>query len=79
MIYVDAAIWKCGRMVMCHMIADTPDELHRFANELGLKRSWYQGDHYDICKRKRSIAVESGAVALGRRDFVYKLRAYRTA
>ncbi|TIO37548.1 MAG: DUF4031 domain-containing protein, partial [Mesorhizobium sp.] len=53
-VYVDAAIWKWAGHRWCHLLADDTDELHRFAAELGLKRSSYQGPpktsapHYDI-------------------------------
>lgn len=37
----------------CHMLATTEEELHQFAQKLGLKRIWFQkheynsrGDHY---------------------------------
>lgn len=50
---------------MSHMIADTEAELHAMADKLGLKRSWYQGDHYDVAKAKRLEAiVKHGAVAV---------------
>lgn len=47
--------------VMCHMIADTEDELHAMAAKIGVARRWYQGDHYDISKTMRARAVISGA------------------
>lgn len=31
-----------------HLMADTPEELHEFAQAIGLRRDWFQGDHYDI-------------------------------
>jgi hypothetical protein len=49
------------------MIADTIDELHAMADEIGVARRWFQGDHYDICKAKRALAVRFGAVELDRR------------
>jgi hypothetical protein len=74
MIYVDDAVWPYGRMVMCHMIADSVDELHAFAGQLGLRRDWFQHKpgktpHYDICKTKRATAIELGAKPIGRSEF----------
>lgn len=51
-----------GRMKMSHMIADTDEELHAMARRLGLRRDWFQGDHYDIAISKRALAVQYGAV-----------------
>ena len=51
----------------CHMLADTPAELHEFAARLGLRRSWAQGTdddpqlHYDLTAPKRRLAVNLGA------------------
>lgn len=63
-VYVDDMQAEFGRMVMCHMIADAEDELHAMAQRIGIARRWYQGDHYDICKSKRALAVQHGAVVV---------------
>jgi len=56
----------------CHLWADEIEELHTFAAEIGLKRSWFQHTpgkmpHYDLTERLRDKAIKHGAVALGRR------------
>ena len=80
-VYVDESIHKYGRMVMCHMIADTLDELHTMADIIGVKRKWFQDKssfpHYDICKAKRVIAVDHGAVEVDRRGLVEAMRRIR--
>ncbi len=60
-VYVDDMQAKFGRMIMCHMIADTEAELHAMAGLIGVARRWYQGDHYDIALSKRERAVAAGA------------------
>ena len=72
-VYVDEAVWPFGRMMMCHMLADTEEELHAMASRIGIKRQWFQNDkypHYDICKSKRAEAVSFGAIEINRRQFV---------
>lgn len=51
------------RYVMCHMITDDPTfaELHAMADKIGVARKWFQGDHYDVTKTKRALAVKAGA------------------
>lgn len=49
---------------MCHMVADTEQELHAMADRIGVARRWYQGDHYDIALSKRALAVQSGALEI---------------
>jgi hypothetical protein len=63
-----------------HLTADTPEELHRFAEGLGLKRSYFQpgkgrGDgtpspfwHYDLTEGKRQQAIKQGAQQVAWRD-----------
>lgn len=63
-VYVDSMRAPFGRMLMCHMIADTEAELHAMADRIGVARRWYQGDHYDIAQSKRRLAVEAGAVEI---------------
>lgn len=56
----------------CHLIADTVDELHQFADKLGLKHKWFQDKgvpHYDLTKNKRYMAVRLGAKQLTREEF----------
>lgn len=60
-VYVDTMRAKYGRMIMCHMLADTDDELHAMADRIGVARKWFQGDHYDIATSKRDLAVKAGA------------------
>lgn len=69
-VYVDDMRAKYGRMIMCHMIADTDDELHLMAARIGIARKWWQspaatsGSHYDIALVKRAAAVAAGAVEI---------------
>ena len=53
-VYVDDMKARFGRMVMCHMIADTEEELHVMADRIVVARRWHQGDHYDIALSKRA-------------------------
>ncbi len=75
-VYVDKPAYPYGRMLMCHMLADTLEELHAMADKIGVARRWYQGPpktttpHYDICKSKRALAVQYGAVEVDRRAMV---------
>lgn len=69
-VYVDDMKAAYGRMVMCHMLADTDDELHAMADRIGVQRRWWQspeetsGSHYDIALSKRALAVAAGAVEI---------------
>jgi hypothetical protein len=49
------------KYILCHMIADTEEELHTMAHKIGVARKWYQGDHYDITLSKKAVAIKLGA------------------
>lgn len=71
-VYVDAAVHPFGRMLMCHMVADTHDELVAMADRIGVQRKWIQArgtcrEHFDICKAKRALAISAGAIEVERR------------
>ena len=84
-VYVDKSLYGYGRMVMCHMIADTPDELHAMADAIGVARRWFQQPpkasfwHYDIAKSKRALAVAAGAIECDRNAFVAAVRRIRAS
>ncbi|ACL61582.1 DUF4031 domain-containing protein [Methylobacterium nodulans] len=76
-VYVDQPLFPFGRMVMCHMWADSLDELHAMADRLGLKRAWFQcppkasWEHYDVSKGVRAKALAFGAIETDRYGAVY--------
>ena len=82
-VYVDVPMWPHRSMIMCHMIADTPAELHAMADKIGVQRKWFQAPpkasfwHYDIAKSKRTLAVAAGAIECDRNAFVENLRRIR--
>lgn len=58
---------------MSHMIADTEEELHQMAEQIGLKPEWFQNKgvpHYDICQAKKKQAIQQGAIEVDRRRLV---------
>ncbi len=73
MIYVDEPNKRYGRMLMCHLFSADTEELHLMADRIGIKRKWFQDTkypHYDICKSKRSAAIDLGAVPVDNRRMV---------
>ena len=74
-VYVDDMRAPFGRMIMCHMMADTTDELLEMADKIGVKRKWIQKkgtkyEHFDISLGKRVSAVQHGAVEVTRKELV---------
>jgi hypothetical protein len=67
------------RMKMSHMMADTDDELHAMAQRIGLKREWFQGDHYDVSITVRQKAVAAGAVEITLREMAQFAKMKREA
>lgn len=55
------------RMKMSHMIAYSDDELHDMAARIGLRREWFQSDHYDVSMTCRARAIKLGAVPIALR------------
>lgn len=69
-VYVDDMKAPFGNMIMCHMLADTDEELHRMAEAIGVSRRHWQspektsGSHYDICLAKKALALRLGAIPI---------------
>lgn len=68
-VFVDDMEASYGRMIMCHMIADSDEELLEMVGKIGVNSKWHQnpGDpnsHFDISKSKRKLAVKNGAIEI---------------
>lgn len=49
-------------------------ELHAFADRAGISRRAFEGDHYDIPEERHADVVAAGAVLVGGRELVKRLR-----
>jgi hypothetical protein len=75
-VLVDAAIWPFEGRKWAHLVSDTSfEELHEFAQQLGIPRRAFQGDHYDVPTEYRDRAIALGAEAVPSRELVRRLRA----
>ena len=73
---MDEATWPFRGDRWAHLVSDESfDELHRFAQQLGLRRLSFQGDHYDVPSALRVDAIRNGAVSVTGRELVTRLRA----
>lgn len=81
-VYVGNLEWPFRNMIMFHMVADTLEELHDMADKIGVNRKWFQPfpehviAHYDICKSKKVLALNYGAVEMSDREIVKRFRVH---
>lgn len=69
-------MWRWRDRRWAHLVSDASyEELHAFAAGLGLRREWFQGDHYDVPAAVREVALARGAEAVSSADLVRRLRA----
>ena len=72
-VYVDTARHPFRGYLMCHMLADSLDELHAMADLIGMERRWFQAPphashpHYDIPEDRRAHAISLGAIEVCQR------------
>lgn len=81
-VWVDDAAIPFGRMIMCHMAADSREELLEMADRIGVDRRHLQKpgtyrEHMNVCKAKRRLAVKAGALEVTTRELVEKMRQKR--
>jgi predicted kinase len=58
----------------CHMATDGSfEELHGFAARLGLRRAWFQRDHYDLPAHGRAAAIALGAEEVGTGELLLRM------
>ena len=67
-VYVDDVRHPYGRMIMCHMWADSLPELLAMADAIGLERRWLQQPpkaswvHFDVSLGVKAKALARGAI-----------------
>jgi len=79
-VYVDNAKNPYGRMLMCHMVADTIGELLEMADEIKIARRHFQPwshPHFDLSQSYRARAVSKGAIQVNRRQLVDAMKRHR--
>lgn len=73
-VYVDNVQIAWRGTTWNHLVADSLDELHQFAANLGLRRSWFQEKasypHYDVTAAMRYKALSLGAIAADRATII---------
>ncbi len=75
-VLIDEPRWQLHGRTWSHLVSDESlDELHEFAERLGIPRRGFHGDHYDVPEEYYSQMVESGAVPTPSRELVRRLRA----
>lgn len=75
-VLIDEARWWWRGRRWCHLVSDSSlDELHDFAEAVGIPRRGFQGDHYDVPEEYRSELIAAGAVEVESRELVRRLRA----
>jgi hypothetical protein len=74
-ILIDEARWWHRERRWCHLVSDVSyDELHEFADRVGIPRRGFQGDHYDIPEEYRDDMITAGARVVESRELVRRLR-----
>ena len=75
-VLVDPAVWPWRGRRWAHLVSDVSyDELHEFAERLGVPRGAFQGDHYDVPTELRERAVALGAEPVPARELLARLTA----
>jgi hypothetical protein len=75
-VLVDEPRWWFRGRKWSHLVSDTSlDELHAFADRVGIPRRGFQGDHYDVPEEFLDELIDAGAVMTPSRDLVRALRA----
>jgi hypothetical protein len=59
----------------CHLASTTSDdELHSFAELLGLSRRSFDRDHYDLTPDRQALAIALGAVEVSADELMFVVR-----
>jgi hypothetical protein len=66
--------WPCTQVA--HLIGDDENELHVFAERIGMQRAWFQAHgrlpHYDLTPQRYEMAIAAGAETMTLREFAVR-------
>jgi Protein of unknown function (DUF4031) len=73
-ILIDAPTWPGHGRLWSHLVSDDSyDELHAFAESLGVPRRAFERDHYDVPSTLYDAAVAAGALPVSSKEVVRRL------
>ena len=76
MILLDPPLWPRHERLWSHLVSDSSlEELHAFAARAGIPPRAFDLDHYDVPDERYDDLVARGAVPVGTRELVRRLRA----
>ncbi|WP_104128961.1 DUF4031 domain-containing protein [Cryobacterium sp. Y57] len=74
-ILIDQPSWPAHGTVWAHLVSDSNlDELHAFAAAAGIPRRGFDRDHYDVPEARYADLVAAGALPVGFREMIERLR-----
>jgi hypothetical protein len=75
-VLIDEPIWWFKGRRWSHLVSDVSyDELHDFAEQAGIPRRGFQGDHYDVPEEYFDDLIGAGAQLTSSRELLRRLRA----
>ncbi|MBD8078323.1 DUF4031 domain-containing protein [Cellulosimicrobium arenosum] len=75
-VFVDPSVWAAHGTLFSHLVSDSSlDELHAFADRVGLSRRAFDLDHYDVAAERYDATIAAGAVPVGGRELARRLEA----
>ncbi|MDN5716645.1 MAG: DUF4031 domain-containing protein [Janibacter sp.] len=74
MILVDPPTWPGWGRVWSHLVSDSSlEELHAFADGLGIPRKLFDEDHYDVPVERYDEVVAAGATEVAGSELIRRL------
>ncbi len=74
-VLIDEPIWWFRGRRWSHLVSDVSyEELHGFAQQAGIPRRGFQGDHYDVPEEYFDELIAAGASLTSSRELLRRLR-----
>jgi hypothetical protein len=73
-IFIDPPLWPTRGRVWSHLVSDESfEELHAFAERLGMPPRAFERDHYDVPSELYEAAITQGAEPVGCQELLGRL------